>query len=310
VVSGSSSTSSKKKNLMKSDCYVLELSVRSKLIRPVKELPFCKVGDIVNESDPVEVTNGGATVRVKFTARPRTVFHKHADMMILVANLMAGGELITSSALELIFRGGTGSNHSADSKKKALLNKGDKKGTKEEMNMMTQEVNQLQMMSGMNQVQMMNNMVPMMHQSAYGNEVMMNYMQQCSQKVDQNMTEYENFDVNDFWNDFYINKGEKLIPFENNEEAMQFAEWKQENAEPQIMNNMAEPQMMNNMESKPMLFNPDQFSMTVNGVRNMENGRYEATVQGNLMNKNFQGTIHFNMDMNSFSGQFSGNFAN
>jgi len=112
---------------MKSDCYVLELSVRSKLIRPVKELPFCKVGNIVNELDPVELTNGGATVRVKFTARPRTVFHKHADMMILVANLMAGGELITSSTLELIFRGGTGSNHSADSKKKALLNKGEKK---------------------------------------------------------------------------------------------------------------------------------------------------------------------------------------
>jgi len=141
-----------------------------------------------------------------------------------------------------------------------------------------------------------------MHQNAYGNEVMlMNYnMQQCSQKVDQNMTEYENFDVNDFWNDFYINKGEKLIPFESNEEAMQFAEWKQENAEPQIMNNM---------ENKPMIFNPDQFSITVNGVRNIENGRYEATVQGNLMNKSFQGTIHFNMDMNSFSGQFSGNFA-
>jgi len=301
----SSGTTSKKKNLMKSDCYVLELSVRSKLIRPVKELPFCKVGNIVNELDPVELTNGGATVRVKFTARPRTVFHKHADMMILVANLMAGGELITSSTLELIFRGGTGSNHSADSKKKALLNKGEKKGEKEEeMNMMTQEVNQVQMMSGMNvnQVQMMNNMVPMM-QNAYGNEVMMmNYnMQQCSQKVDQNMTEYENFDVNDFWNDFYINKGEKLIPFESNEEAMQFAEWKQENAEPQIMNNM---------ENKPMIFNPDQFSITVNGVRNIENGRYEATVQGNLMNKNFQGTIHFNMDMNSFSGQFSGNFAN
>lgn len=62
-----------------------------------------------------------ATFRVKFTARPRTVFHKHADMMILIASLSQGDNMVSTTSLELIFRGGTGSIHSADNRKKSTI---------------------------------------------------------------------------------------------------------------------------------------------------------------------------------------------
>jgi len=112
----------KNKNFKKeSDLYYLDLKIRSKLIRPIKELPFFKVGVVVNEQEPIEIVNGMATFRVKFTARPRTVFHKHADMMILIASLSQGDNMVSTTSLELIFRGGTGSIHSADNRKKSTI---------------------------------------------------------------------------------------------------------------------------------------------------------------------------------------------
>jgi len=103
--------------------YYIDLKVRSKLLRdPIRELPFEKVGVVMNESDCVDVHKDSASVRVKFTKRPRSVFHKQSDMMILVVTLNKGSKRICSTAQELIFRGGTGSVHSAEKKKKSRKN--------------------------------------------------------------------------------------------------------------------------------------------------------------------------------------------
>jgi len=91
------------------------IKVRSKLIKPVLELPFTKVGNIIQDTDFVECNESGtAILRVKFTSRPRAVFHKHSDVMILLVSLRKGNETLCSSNKELIFRGGTGSIHSAE----------------------------------------------------------------------------------------------------------------------------------------------------------------------------------------------------
>jgi len=98
------------------------IKVRSKMIKPVLELPFTKVGVIIQESDFIECNETGtAILRVKFTSRPRAVFHKHSDVMILLVSLRRGNETICSSAKELIFRGGTGSIHSAEGRNGGLL---------------------------------------------------------------------------------------------------------------------------------------------------------------------------------------------
>jgi hypothetical protein len=97
------------------------IKVRSKMIKPVLELPFTKVGSIIQESDFIECNDSGtAILRVKFTSRPRAVFHKHSDVMILMVALRRGNETICSSNKELIFRGGTGSIHSAEGRNGGL----------------------------------------------------------------------------------------------------------------------------------------------------------------------------------------------
>jgi len=97
------------------------IKVRSKMIKPVLELPFTKVGSIIQESDFIECNDSGtAILRVKFTSRPRAVFHKHSDVMILMVALRRWNETICSSNKELIFRGGTGSIHSAEGRNGGL----------------------------------------------------------------------------------------------------------------------------------------------------------------------------------------------
>jgi hypothetical protein len=99
------------------------VKVRSK-IKPVLELPFAKVGTIINESDYIECNESGtAVLRVKFTSRPRAVFHKHSDIMVLVVSLRRGNSTICSDDRELIFRGGTGSIHSAEGRNGNLAKK-------------------------------------------------------------------------------------------------------------------------------------------------------------------------------------------
>eukprot|EP01124_Arcella_intermedia_P015840 TRINITY_DN22408_c0_g1_i1.p1 TRINITY_DN22408_c0_g1~~TRINITY_DN22408_c0_g1_i1.p1 ORF type:complete len:536 (-),score=83.52 TRINITY_DN22408_c0_g1_i1:514-2121(-) len=92
------------------------LKVRSKLIKPVRELPFTKVAVVVNEGNTLDLSDNTLTLRVRFTARPRAVFHKHSDMMILVASIKRGDSVLCTDEKELIFRGGTGSIHSADNR--------------------------------------------------------------------------------------------------------------------------------------------------------------------------------------------------
>lgn len=98
------------------------IKVRSKLLK--KELGFNKVADIENDKPFLTINESGTTVlKVKFTQRPRSVFHKHADVMILVVSVRSvlTGAILTTNDHELIFRGGTGSIHSADSKKRQSL---------------------------------------------------------------------------------------------------------------------------------------------------------------------------------------------
>lgn len=108
----------------------LTLFVKSKLLQT--ELPFSKVAQVLssasvgaegglsssNSANPFPHASGNivtingkshcATVNVKFTARPRTVFHRHSDVMILRACIKQGEQVLCSDEVELIFRGGTG----------------------------------------------------------------------------------------------------------------------------------------------------------------------------------------------------------
>jgi hypothetical protein len=94
------------------------LKVRSKLIKPIREIAFTKVATIVNESEAIEFNEFGTGIlRVRFTARPRAVFHKHSDIMILLVSMKRGDQTLASDSSELIFRGGTGSVHSADNRR-------------------------------------------------------------------------------------------------------------------------------------------------------------------------------------------------
>jgi len=94
----------------------LQLTVKSKLLQT--ELPFSKVAQLLNEGTNIPINKSNtAVLNVKFTSRPRTVFHRHSDVMILLAVIKKGEDVVCLDELELIFRGGTGSIHSADNKK-------------------------------------------------------------------------------------------------------------------------------------------------------------------------------------------------
>lgn len=94
----------------------LHLVVKSKLLKT--EIAFAKVGQLLHEDKPFKIDKGNTVVlHIKFTARPRAVFQKHSDMMILVATIKKGEQTLCAGETELIFRGGTGSAHSADSRK-------------------------------------------------------------------------------------------------------------------------------------------------------------------------------------------------
>jgi len=289
VISGA--TSKKNKSLKKeSNLFYLELKIRSKLIRPVKELPFFKVGNVVNEQEPIEIINGIATFRVKFTARPRTVFHKHADMMIMVASLFQGENLITTTSLELIFRGGTGSIHSADNRKKALLNSKTKKSETDtnQMNITNEMAKQNNIVNN-NGSKMVSGSMPM-------------------------LTEYEDFDPNNFWDDFLLNKGDKLMNFDEN--AQNPTEVPQQNPiqyvnymgnDNQTINQPYPNQVTNEIiDNTPQLFK--DFSFSITGFQDNQNGTYQATLQGTYLNKIINGTVQFKIDLDAFSGSFSGQF--
>lgn len=101
------------------------LKVRSKLLD--RELGLNKVCEIERNSIPISQESGIAILKVKFTQRPRSVFHKHSDVMILVASVrsLKSNEILATNEVELIFRGGTGSSHSAESKKRKISDRND-----------------------------------------------------------------------------------------------------------------------------------------------------------------------------------------
>lgn len=106
------------------DAFYTCIKVRSKLIVPRRELGFKKVAEIENDREYIELNEHGVgTIKVKFTQRPRAVFHKHADTMILIVSLKSTKDdrILVTDEHELIFRGGTGSVHSADSRKKQII---------------------------------------------------------------------------------------------------------------------------------------------------------------------------------------------
>jgi len=80
---------------------------------------FERVGVIVSETDKINVYKNIAALRVKFTTRPRKVFHKQSDVMILVATIQKGSEVVCSCSSDLIFRGGTGSLYKPESRHKS-----------------------------------------------------------------------------------------------------------------------------------------------------------------------------------------------
>eukprot|EP01129_Flabellula_baltica_P015507 TRINITY_DN7928_c0_g1_i2.p1 TRINITY_DN7928_c0_g1~~TRINITY_DN7928_c0_g1_i2.p1 ORF type:complete len:245 (+),score=45.68 TRINITY_DN7928_c0_g1_i2:140-874(+) len=100
--------------------FYIFLKVRSKLIDPVREEPMKRVAKLADE--PLcHVYNGKVVFKVKFTERPRNVFHRHRDIMILYASLYRGTELLDENSTELIFRGGTGSKHSNQKQMKQVI---------------------------------------------------------------------------------------------------------------------------------------------------------------------------------------------
>jgi hypothetical protein len=293
----------KKKNVkLDSKLFYVDLKIRSKLIRPIKEMPFGKVGAAVNEADAVDVNNGVATLRVKFNLRPRTVFHKHADMMILVATLMHGEKGISSTAQELIFRGGTGSVHSADSRKKAILNS--KSANNDEETEKNKKIQGYQ-----------ENMVVDNNQGINNEESknIHNYVP---------VTEYEDFNANVFWNDFYHNKGERLIPNnnqtqtnQNNDEMIEETMNFMNPIETELNPTLDEGNFSNgniNEFNQNCQFTTENFSICLNGVKSNQSGGYQAAIQGNFFNKPLTGTVMLFFDQNegTFKGTFSGSLNN
>ena len=100
------------------DQYVVRLKVVSTLENPKIEVDLEEVVEVVSESRVLDVYRNKATLEVQFKKRPRNVFHRHGDVMVLAASLYCGEKQIAEDRQTLIFRGGTGSEHSSKSRKK------------------------------------------------------------------------------------------------------------------------------------------------------------------------------------------------
>jgi len=131
------------------------------------------------------------------------------------------------------------------------------------------------------------------------------------------VTEYEDFNANVFWNDFYHNKGERLIPNNNNqpqtnhnndemiEETMNFMN----PIETELNPTLDEGNFSNANEfNQNCQLTSENFSICLNGVKSNQNGGYQATIQGNFLNKPLTGTVMLFFDQNegTFKGTFNG----
>lgn len=193
------------------------LKIRSKLIKPIRELPFTKVATTVTSEGDVLYFNDFSTVtlKVKFTARPRAVFHKHSDMMILLVSVKRGERVIASNEAELIFRGGTGSIHSAETRKATT---GREVAPVQTPNPTTAPPPPPAYPFGLSSIPPATRTVaprpsdvlntPIVSANATSNEV-----QRRDDSPSHPVLEFEDFDSHQFCNDFIQNKGDALLTF-------------------------------------------------------------------------------------------------
>eukprot|EP01129_Flabellula_baltica_P016351 TRINITY_DN8669_c0_g1_i1.p2 TRINITY_DN8669_c0_g1~~TRINITY_DN8669_c0_g1_i1.p2 ORF type:complete len:391 (-),score=85.46 TRINITY_DN8669_c0_g1_i1:1389-2561(-) len=270
------------------------LKIRSKLIEPIKEVPFDKVAECVSNSLRIDVSNGTAVLRVKFTARPRNIFHKHADVMILVASLYRGEELLAEDNQELIFRGGTGSAHSAENRKLSVLKKNNSS----------------------------NNMAHSNYPNIthlYSSPVMYPYtvpsiaptmtvpqpsIAQPQQQTQQSLVraealtvpELDEFDSDTFFSDFLNNKGDSLNPFEAQEQTNS--------------HQATHTEFTNNASFQQRPVETPAFNFTVTGFEIQPNGLFQGTIEGVYLNKPFRGSFQTSITDSNLQGSFSGSFTN
>jgi len=292
-------------------------------------LPFEKVGVIMNDSDCIDVHKDCASVRVKFTKRPRSVFHKQSDMMILVATLMKGSKKICSTAQELIFRGGTGSMHSAEKKKKS------RKNFKPEIQPLDTENPYLSIIQQNYQQENITNVMPY-----YPVETIETVETNMSYPIneDNNLSNTTNSDYNGFYyqepyhqeieldpksflEDFWANKGNFLPGFETLEKPpfiVSGSEYPMENN--QIYNQYDDSLNVSQSSTDELIkcqqdttsinnSNPitSGFSFTVNGS-SFKDGMFQALIEGVFLDKTFSGTLTGSLYNEGFQGSFNSKF--
>jgi len=125
------------------------------------------------------------------------------------------------------------------------------------------------------------------------------------------LTQYEDLDPNIFWDDFLLNKGDKLMNFDENiqteeqQNTMQYENYMDENINQTINQQYSNQENdINNINNQ--LFKG--FSFQITGFQDNQNGTYQATIQGNYLNKLINGSLQFKIDQESFTGSFSGQF--
>lgn len=268
--------------------YTVVLKIRSKLIEPIKEVPFEKVAKCVGSSLRIEVVNGVAVLRVKFTARPRNIFHKHADVMILVATLFCGNDIIAEDQQELVFRGGTGSAHSAENRKLSVLKKNSAANALHNTYPMGQLPYATQMMYPYS-MPTMNTSLPLCNQQPQQPPAI-------SQNIRaENLTvpELDEFDTDTFFSDFMNNKGDSLMPFEQQQEQT---------------NNLS-----TDYQTGYLAQNQNHnagFSFNVTGFQIQPNGVFQGTIEGMYLNKQFRGSFQTSITDTNLQGSFNGTFIN
>eukprot|EP01129_Flabellula_baltica_P007180 TRINITY_DN275_c0_g1_i1.p1 TRINITY_DN275_c0_g1~~TRINITY_DN275_c0_g1_i1.p1 ORF type:complete len:393 (+),score=80.38 TRINITY_DN275_c0_g1_i1:60-1238(+) len=290
--------------------YFLVLKVRSKLIVPLKEYPLERAATYESSLN-LKVREGAASMDVKFTQRPRSLFHKHSDVMIIVATLYCGTKKLFYDTQELVFRGGTGSQHSASAGRKntikteivdnLLYNNVYQSPSPQQQPVYAypqtqQSVNYPQPPSipqYESQFMVMSNTytgyVPHQQQmfSAQNNV----NLQQQQNPVSYPVTEV--VDVNDFYSDFLEMQGSFLLP----EYDAQFSETNGISVKPELQ-----------VEIKQEVEDSPQLSMSVNSVSFINNDQCQGTIQGTFQNLPFTLSFTANIINSQLEGKFAGTF--
>jgi len=160
--------------------------------------------------------------------------------------------------------------------------------------------------------------------NCYGNHIENSDVKQMSNYIP--YTEYEDFNATMFLNDFLYNKGDRLISIDNQTIQTQLPEENKYSSEMNILDdsyiNPSETDINQSLENdytpplneysnnpNTVQLSTENFSISLNGLKNNQNGSYQAQIQGNIFCKPLKGTIHLFYDQNqgTFKGSFSGN---